>query len=293
MIVKATYVKTKLQTLVNVSKVVTIHYYEFDRHFVFHGEKHDFWELVYVDKGRVSITRDDEQIELGAGEVVFHCPNEFHAIKALDSEPNFFVISFVCDSPTMLHFERYQTRLDKTLGAFLSSILKEAEKTYVIPQNDPTLKKLVRKENAPLGGEQLIKTYLEQLLIFLLRGMTKTGEHAVFPSRESMQNHLVEALKAYLTERVEGTVRIDDLCREFSYSKSYLSRLFLRQTGETIAGYTVRLKIDRAKQLIRENNMNFSQISARLSFESPQYFSRVFRRVTGMTPTEFKRTLQR
>lgn len=288
---KAIYVKTKPQALINVSKLVTIHYYEFDRRFVFHGESHDFWEMVYVDKGRVSITRDDEQIELGAGEIVFHRPNEFHAIKAQDSEPNFFVVSFVCESPAMRHFEKYHTHLDKTLGTFITSVLKEAEKTYVIPKNDTELKKLVRRENASPGGEQLIKTYLEQLLIFLIRGITKAGDSTVFPSKESMESHLVGALKAYIADHAEGTVRIADLCNEFSYSKSYLSRLFLEQTGETLAAYIVRVKIDRAKQLIRENNMNFSQISARLSFESPQYFSRVFRRITGMTPTEFKRTL--
>ena len=288
---KATYVKTKPQALIEVSKLVTIHYYEFDRRFVFHGESHDFWEMVYVDKGSVSITRDEEQITLGAGEVVFHRPNEFHAIKAHESEPNFFVISFECRSPAMQHFERYHTHLNKTLGAFISSMLKEAETTFVIPKNDTELKKLIRREDAVLGGEQLIKTYLEQLLIFLIRGITKTGEAIIFPSKESLQSHLVGSLKAYIDERVEGVVHIADLCEEFCYSKSYLSRVFAEQTGESIAAYMVRAKIKRAKQLIRENTMNFSQISAQLSFESPQYFSRVFRRVTGMTPSEFKRTL--
>lgn len=286
------YVKTKLQTLITVSKIVTIHYYEFDRRFVFGGESHDFWELVYVDKGQVCITRDDEEIIVGAGEIVFHRPDEFHAIKALDSEPNFFVVSFECHSPAMRQFERYRTRPDKTLGAFISSILREAEKTYVIPKNDTELHRLVRKESAPPGGEQLIKTYLEQLLIFLFRGID-SSETALFPSRESMENHLVESIKAYVDAHAEETVRLDDLCREFSYSKSYLCRLFLEQTGETIAAYAVRRKIHLAKRLIRENTMNFTQIAARLSFESPQYFARVFRRVTGMTPTEFKRTLER
>lgn len=287
------YVKTKPQTLFSVSRIVTIHYYEFDRRFVFGGESHDFWEMVYVDKGQVRITRDDEEITVGAGEIVFHRPDEFHAIAALDSEPNFFVVSFECRSPAMRQFERYRTRPDKTLGTFISSILREAERTYVIPKNDTELHRLVRKESAPPGGEQLIKTYLEQLLIFLFRDLDKKSETALFPSRESMQNHLVEAIKLYVDEHAEETVRLEDLCREFSYSKSFLSRLFLEQTGETIAAYAVRRKIHLAKRLIREHTMNFTQIAARLSFESPQYFARVFRRVTGMTPTEFKKTLER
>lgn len=288
---KATYIKTRLKSVINISRIVTIHYYEFDQNFVFRGESHDFWEMVYVDRGTVEIRRDNETIVLKQGEIVFHSPDEFHSIRALDSSPNFLVLSFVCDSPAMQYFEKYHTVLDKTLKAFIASIVKESERTYKIPKNKPNMKKLIRKEDAPLGSEQLIKTYLEQFLIFLIRGMVKEGENDVFPSRESMQNHLVLAVKEYIGENVEHTVRITDICRKFGYSKSYLSNLFHAQCGETIASYAVSLKVDRAKQLIREDNLNFTQISALLDFDNPQYFSRVFKRYTGMSPTEFKNSL--
>ena len=290
---KATYVKTKLQTLVNISKIVTIHYYEFDKNFVFDGEKHDFWEMVYVDKGKVEIMRDDEKILLQQGEIVFHKPNEFHSIRAYESAPNFFVLCFECNSSAMQYFEKRQQPLDKTLQPFLSSIIKESEKAYVIPKNDPHLTRLTKRDDAPLGSEQLIKTYLEQLLILLVRDVTQKGKEGVFPSKELMQNHLVHAVKKFLTENVNTIVRVSDVCAKLGYSKSYLSGLFKAQCGESIASYALRVKIDKAKDLIREKNLNFTEISDLLSFDNPQYFSRVFRRLTGMTPTEFKRTLHR
>ena len=288
---KATYVKTQLQNVVNVSKIVTLHYYEFDKNFVFHGEKHDFWEMVYIDKGRVQVRSDEDYLTLSQGEIVFHRPNEFHSIKALDSAPNFFVVSFVCNSPLMLYLEKYHTVLNKTLHGFIASILKEAENTFVIPKNDPTLKKLIKKETAPIGGEQLIKTYLEQFLIYLIRNIVKKDEHGVFPSKESMETHLVSAAKRLLEEKAEELFRVNDLCIALGYSKSYLSKLFHEQTGTTLAAYAIECKIKRAKQLIREGYLNFAQISDKLSFDNPQYFSRVFKRVTGMTPTEFKSSL--
>lgn len=289
---KTTYIKTQLQNLVNVSKIVTIHYYEFDKNFVFEGEKHDFWEMVYTDKGNVQICRDNETIELSQGELIFHKPNEFHSIKALNSSINLCVISFECNSPAMIYFERYHTVLDKELKPFLASILKESENTYAIPKNDPLLKKLTKKENATIGGEQLIKTYLEQLLILLIRKITKTGKTEVFPSKESMENHLVVKVKSFISETLESPFRIDKLCLKLGYSKSYLSKIFFELTNMTIANYAVKKKIDKAKQLIRENNLNFAQIADQLSFYNPQYFSRVFKRVTNMTPTEFKLSLQ-
>ena len=68
-----------------------MHYYEFDQTFHFKGEKHDFWEMIYVDKGSVEIQSDDDIIILNQGELAFHAPNEFHSVKAKDSSPNFFV----------------------------------------------------------------------------------------------------------------------------------------------------------------------------------------------------------
>jgi len=282
------YHKTKPRSVINISRIVTIHYFEYGPSFVFRGEKHDFWEMVYVDKGNVEICRDDETIFLQQGEVVFHKPNEFHSIRAMDSAPNFFVVSFVCTSRMMQYFERYKTKLDKNLKMYVSSIIREAESTYRIPKNAPELQKLERLEEVPIGGEQLIKTYLEQLLIFILRSATKKGAIETFPLTEEHEDALVYDICRYLQERTEETVRISDLCGEFGYSRSFLSRRFLAGTGETLAAYAVRCKIDRAKQLIRDSGLNFTQISALLAFENPQYFSRVFKKCTGMTPSEFK-----
>ena len=288
---KATYIKTQLKTIINVSKIVTIHYYEFDKTFDFKGEKHDFWEMVYVDKGQVEVQSEKETIILKQGEIIFHKPNEFHAIKAHESSPNFFVISFVCSSPSMKYFEKHHTVLNKTLKPFISSLISESESTYVIPKNDTQLKKLDKKEQAVIGGEQLIKTYLEQLLILLIRNALKIGSSEIFPSKVSMENHLVVSIKNYVEDNVYKPFRILDLCNSLGYSKSYLSKIFQSQTGNTIASFATEIKIKKAKQLIRDGEYNFSQISDLLSFDNPQYFSRVFKHVTNMTPTEFKLSL--
>ena len=150
---------------------------------------------------------------------------------------------------------------------------------------------MLKRSTAPIGGEQLIKTYLEQFLILLIRNILKKKEPSLFPSKESMENHLVSAARRLLEEKAEDLFRLNDLCVTLGFSKSYLSKLFHEQTGNTLAAYAIQVKIKRAKQLIRDGSLNFAQISDKLSFDNPQYFSRVFKRVTGMTPTEFKASL--
>ena len=290
---KATYIKTRLPSIVNVSRIVTIHDYEFGSEFSFAGESHDFWELVYIDDGCVEICRDGERLALSAGDIILHSPNEFHSVRALNSSPRFFVISFVCHSPALQCLYRYHTSTGSSIRPFLTAIIAEAEKTFIIPKNDTDLKVLERREDAPLGAEQLIKTYLEQLLIFLIRNAARKGAHGVFATKASMETHLVGAVKNIIEEHVEEPFRVELLCRELGYSRSYLSRIFHAETGDTLARFALARKIERAKRMILDGALNFAQISDRLAFDNPQYFSRVFKRITGETPTQFKRSVHR
>lgn len=289
---KASYVKTKLNSVISIPKIVTIHYNEFDEGFVFEGESHDFWEMVYVDRGRVEVCADSEKTVLSQGEVIFHRPNEFHSIRAFDSSPNFFVISFVCHSPAMSYFERKRVRLGKDLKPFISGILREADRAYVILPNRTDLLELERRDDAPVGSDQMIKSYLEQLLILMIRS-EEHHEPMIFPSKESLQNHLAVEIKDYIESHLEGNVRVSEICAHLGYSKTYLSRVFHEMSGETMANYITLRKIDRAKTLVREQKMNFSEIAEVLGFNNPQYFSRVFKRVTGMSPSEFRESLER
>ena len=282
------YIKTRPKTVIDITRIVTIHYYEFGQSFVFSGESHDFWEMVYVDKGSVAVRRDnEEEFILTQGNVLFHKPNEFHAIRAYESSPNFFVISFVSSSMAMVNFERFEATLDKVHKSLVSEIIKEAEKCYIIPKNETELKKLIRQTSPPLGSEQLIKSYLELLLIYLMRTKKKTQDIPVLQHDE--HEPLIGAIKEYILSRCEENIRVDEICRAFGYSKSFLSRFFKEHTGESLASYASKMKINKAKELLRNSNMNITQISLLLSFENPQYFARAFKRQCGMTPTEWRR----
>ena len=285
------YIKRKFKNVINITEIVTIHYYEFDKNFIFQGESHDFWEIVYVDSGTVEIVRDGEAILLRQGEIVFHKPNEFHSIKSYHSSPNFFVITFVSKSSMMRYFEKFKGVLNIHLKPLISSIIREAESTYIIPQNDTRLRKMERKSMAQIGGEQLIKIYLEQFLIILIRDLTQKKDISFFPSKESMETHLVSQIKAYIKSKSRERLRVEEICSSFGYSKSYISQLFKEQTALSLARYHNQCQIEEAKRLIREGQNNFSQISDLLSFDNPQYFSRVFKRLTGLTPSEFQQSL--
>ena len=82
---------------------------------------------------------------------------------------------------------------------------------------------------------------------------------------------------------------IEDICRKTAYSKAYLFRIFKAKTGKTIMRCFVEMKIKEAKQLLRENELSVREISERLAFSTPDYFTKTFKKVTGLTPLAYKK----
>ena len=84
-----TYIKTKLKRSIDIDAIITLHYFEYMKNFEFKGESHNFWEFLYVDKGTVAVRADDTWTTLKTGDIIFHQPNEFHAIKSIGKDsPN-------------------------------------------------------------------------------------------------------------------------------------------------------------------------------------------------------------
>ena len=91
----------------------------------------------------------------------------------------------------------------------------------------------------------------------------------------------------YLEEHIRTCVSIEEICRDNLISRSQLQKIFRKQHQCGVIEFFSHMKITLAKQLIRENEMNFTQISDFLGYSSIHYFSRQFKKITGMTPTEY------
>ena len=285
------YFRHKLQNLIVVNKVITIHYFEFDKNFRVAEEAHDFWELVYADKESIVCTADDAQITLNEGEVLFHKPNERHSLYANGKKaPNVCIVSFECKSEAMRFFEGKRLRLDKSFVRFLYSIIEEGKRTFDIPYSSPECKRMHLLETPTLGGEQLIKNYLELLLINLMRSLTETSQgNDTFLAEREFNSKPVKDVLRLLGEHVENVLCIDEICAAVGYSRAYIFKEFKKVTGKSVMAYYTALKMERAKQLLREKELSVRQIAERLGFDTPNYFSKVFKSYTGQTPTAYQR----
>lgn len=285
------YKKQDMVNMIDVSKIITIHYFEFDKDFSFCGESHDFWEIVYADKGEVIVTAQEREFTLKQGELVFHKPGEFHNLRADGiTAPNIFIVSFVCESEIMRSFEQFKAKATETIKKCISRILFEGQKTFDILHTNPYMREMLQKPDAPIWSQQFVKLSIEELLLELLRCyILREPSHSVM-DKKCNGNREVFSIISFMKRHIDENLTVEDFCRLVNYGKTYVSAVFSEQSGYTLMQYFTKLKIEKAKSLLRETGKSAAEISAELSY-SPQYFYRIFKKTTGMTVKEYRKSL--
>ncbi|MBR2871143.1 MAG: helix-turn-helix transcriptional regulator [Clostridia bacterium] len=284
------YFKHKINNLLVINGIITVHYFEFSKNFKHDGESHDFWEIVYADKEDIICSADGKEILLKSGQMLFHKPNVWHTLASDGKHaPTVFIISFDCRSEAMRFFEDKVITLDKQSLKYVYAIIDEAKNSFDIPYSNPYAKKLEIHKNPSLGGVQLIKNFLEIMLIGIMRSLTEDKGEKVFITNNDNADKMVKDTIKLLKEHVEDKISIDDVCKKTSYSRAYLFKKFKQTTGSSVMEYYLNLKIERGKQLIRENDLSVKQIADILCFDTPNYFSKTFKKKTGLTPLQYKK----
>lgn len=288
-----TYISTHMKKDISIDSIITIHYFEYMKDFIFKGESHDFWELLYVDKGDVSVQAGTQWYTLSAGDIIFHRPNEFHAFQSIGKKaPNLVAISFLCFSPGMHMFQHLRATLTLEERILISQILAEARLAFATPLHDPAVEQVKLSKHAPFGSQQLIVLYLEQFLIMLKRnhldGIPADGNPTLeSPANITAKLYQFDRIVSYMQEHICDHMTIAKICEEFSISRSALQALFHKEKGCGAIEYFSQMKIEYAKELIRIGTMNFTEIAHYLSYSSLQYFSKQFKKSTGMSPLEY------
>lgn len=286
------YKALRLERPFEVDEVVSVHYFEYASNYCYEGEQHDFWEFLYVDKGELHVRAGSRELTMKRGQMIFHEPGEFHSLRANGVvAPNLVVMSFVCRSPAMARFAGRVLAIGDAEREYLARIIKEAAEAFSTPLNDPYTKQLLRAPHAPFGAEQLIGASLESLLVCLARrGQGGAAQSTAKPTsliRAHSQQEFVDRVRAYLEKNISRKLTLADICRDNLVGRSYLQKVFREKTGGGAMEYFGSMKIEKAQELIREGRHNFTEISALLGYTSIHYFSRHFKKVTGMTPSEY------
>ena len=126
---------------------------------------------------------------------------------------------------------------------------------------------------------------LTALLFLLMQDSWHPGSTAKPTSRK----YNLQQIKDYLDFHYPETIRLDDLAETFYINKFYLTRIFREQFGVSINAYLLSLRITHAKQLLRFTDFSIEKIGIQCGMKDANYFSRMFKKVEGISPGEYRR----
>ena len=106
------------------------------------------------------------------------------------------------------------------------------------------------------------------------------------------ENEIIRRAQQYITANIRSKLSVPMVAQNVDVSPSYLTALFRKNMQISPGEYIRRMKLQESKQMIRENNMSFTDIAAALHYSTVHHFSRQFKEKFGITPTEYARSIR-
>lgn len=256
-----------------LGEIYTLFYREVESGFLFKGESHSMYELTCVDRGELHCVVDGNGYTLAQNQLMLFAPHQWHMqYTELEMRARFLTVSFDLETELPLGLADRVFQLSGAEMTHVKQLLRELHSTDL------------------LGGD-VIRCNLKLLLLSLLRpaGTRRRREKSL--QQQHGENTIVSRTLQYIADHVYDRMSVETVAYAVGVSASHLTALFRRQMNISPGEYIRRVKLEESKNLIREGQMNFSQIAARLQYSTIHHFSRQFKDTFGLSPSEYAKAL--
>lgn len=234
--------------------------------------EHDNWLLMYCSEGQGEVSVNNEAPQaVSAGDLISLPPGQPHSYAAHKQQPwtlHWIHFSGEPDSPTLALMPRWETVTGIGLHARLI-----ADFDWLCE-----LRLAGAHMDAYIHAAFLLRQLVSHLSLLVRRRQRGQG-HAIN----------IEQARKLMLENVHGSLNLDELARQTRLSKFHFSRKFKALTGEAPIQYFIGLKMQRACHLLDSASLSVKQIAADLGYDDAYYFSRLFKKVMGISPARYRR----
>ncbi|MBQ7097605.1 MAG: helix-turn-helix transcriptional regulator [Clostridia bacterium] len=243
---------------------------KFESGYSFSGESHDFWEILFVKDGKLEVTEDENVYWLSGGDIVFHAPGEFHRLKSSgNTQPKAINLSFVA---------RGNVPLELTKGVFALDLVEQKEFAQIFQLANDFV---ANGEVEGFEGQEAA----DSLGAFLLRVCrnNESKQQLSSSNRAEAYGKIVETMH----REIYSNLSLAEIAEENFMSVSYVKVLFERYAGVSPKSYYINLRLNEIVRMLSEG-MAVREISEKMNFSSPNYFSAFFKAHMKMTPIQFR-----
>ena len=257
-----------------IEKLYTLFYQEKEQGFLFAGESHSVGELTYVDQGRLHSVADGQDILLEQGDLMLYAPNQWHMQYAdISVAPRFMTVAF---DPG-----------DYDLSDLYNRKFQSPQKAIEL------LQKMLREQDRmdELSGDMIL-SYLSLVLLTLKRLSDAPADTLRSTHCITNENEIIRRAQQYISSHVRSRLTVPLVAQNTDVSTSYLTALFHKHLQISPGEYIRRIKLQESKQMIREGNMNFTEIAQALQYSTIHHFSRQFKEKFGITPSQYAKSIR-
>ncbi|MEA5004263.1 MAG: helix-turn-helix domain-containing protein [Christensenella sp.] len=130
-----------------------------------------------------------------------------------------------------------------------------------------------------------------QIKEWILPVVYRMIDHA-FDFMQERKSNIIFHIKKYIKKQYRTKITLSDIAGHVHLNKTYLSELFNEETGEAITAYINRVRVIAGKDLLRDTAYSIAEVAYRCGFEDQSYFTKVFKQITGIPPSKFRKMAQ-
>ncbi|WP_322924140.1 AraC family transcriptional regulator [Paenibacillus campi] len=244
---------------------------------------YDYYLYHYVAEGRGQFITEDHTYKLSSGDSFLIHPGQLVSYVSDQQQPwHYHWVAFAGEQADEL-VQQAGFRADASvarrsqqpglseIGAYLGAMLQAF---------------YTQKDSSDLAA-------LGYLHLIMAAASEQLTQQAALPGAESVTRRTVKQMIHYMSSQYAHPVSIEHMCSSIGYNRAYMSRIFKKETGMTPVTYLLKLRIDKARQLLRERpELSTQQIAASVGLTDALYFSKQFRRFYGVSPSQYRISIQ-
>lgn len=225
--------------------------------------------MIFVERGQLTAELDGRQVQVHKDEIVYYPPNTCQRYCYAAGTDSLYY---------WLHFSG--TKIGEFLSVFPFS--QGVYRVKRLPEYTGMIQNVIQKYDRREPGTDFYCHSQTQLLL------TRMGQEIFAENARSRNGLRAEKIAAQLRGNPEQELNNRLLAERYGISQYHLIRMFKEETGCTPQKYRNLMRIERAKQLLTDTELNINEISDMLGFADPLYFSRLFKQIAGIAPRDYR-----
>jgi AraC-like DNA-binding protein len=146
------------------------------------------------------------------------------------------------------------------------------------------------------GHRQIVKSLIDKIVVLLIRSKSsknfKSNNSLVFSSADySNKRQIVDRIKNYIDFYYSSRIYLEDIVHNVYLSPTYVIKIFKEETGETPISYLIKVRMCKAKELLRQGKFTLAEISQMVGYDDTVHFCKMFKKFTGFSPRQYSKTV--